>query len=345
MFEEQTFEAIMQRMLDRVPNNIDKREGSIIWNALAPAAAELAQMYIELDIIIRLAFANTATGEYLDRRAEEIGIYRKKAIPAKRRGLFYDSNNALMDVPIGSRFRIDDLIFVVTEQISTGEFVLGCETPGTVGNIPTGTMLPIEYIYGLARAELTDIIEYGTEEEDDESLRRRILAKAQLPATSGNANHYKLWALEIAGVGDVKVFPLWNGPGTVKVVIIGSNKQPVSSDIVNAVMEHIEENRPIGAQVTVQSAQPLAINVSATIVRDTNYTLEQVTTNVRNKITEYLKGIAFKQNFVSYAAIGSLMLDNTGVLDYSNLTVNGGTTNIVIGDEQVAVLDEVVLHE
>ena len=95
----------------------------------------------------------------------------------------------------------------------------------------------------------------------------------------------------------------------------------------------------------MQSAQPLTINISANIVRDANYTLEQVKTNVSNKITEYLKNIAFRQNFVSYAMIGSLILDNTGVLDYSSLTINGGNTNIAVGDEQVAVLGEVVLYE
>lgn len=164
-------------------------------------------------------------------------------------------------------------------------------------------------------------------------------------ATSGNANHYKLWSLEVAGVGDVKVFPLWNGAGTVKVVIIDSNKQPASSEIVNAVTTYIEENRPIGANVTVQSASALNINITATIVRDSNYTTEQVLTNVSTKITSYLKSIAFKQSYVSYAQIGSLILDSEGVLDYSNLTVNGGTSNITIGDEQVAILGQVVLNE
>ena len=42
------YDTILQRMLDTVPTQIDKREGSIIYDALGPAAAELAQMYILL---------------------------------------------------------------------------------------------------------------------------------------------------------------------------------------------------------------------------------------------------------------------------------------------------------
>ena len=51
MFEEYTFEVILNAMLARVPDTIDKRQGSIIYNALAPAAVELQNMYINLDVI------------------------------------------------------------------------------------------------------------------------------------------------------------------------------------------------------------------------------------------------------------------------------------------------------
>ena len=41
MYEEVTYESILERMLEKVPDNMDKREGSIIYDALAPAAVEL----------------------------------------------------------------------------------------------------------------------------------------------------------------------------------------------------------------------------------------------------------------------------------------------------------------
>lgn len=37
--DEMTFDYIMNRMLESVPDTVDKREGSIIYDALAPAAA------------------------------------------------------------------------------------------------------------------------------------------------------------------------------------------------------------------------------------------------------------------------------------------------------------------
>ena len=75
MYEAITYEDILQRMLDRVPNTMDKREGSIIYDALAPAAAELQLMYIELDVILTETFADSASREYLILRSAERGIH------------------------------------------------------------------------------------------------------------------------------------------------------------------------------------------------------------------------------------------------------------------------------
>lgn len=357
MYEDQTFEAIMQRMLDRVPNNVDKREGSIIWNALAPAAAELAQMYVELDIIMRLAFADTSSGEYLTRRAAEIGVERKPATKAKRKGLFYDGNDALMDVPIGSRFRIDDLIFVVTEQISTGEFVLECESPGTIGNAPSGEMLPIEYIDGLARAEMTDIIEHGVDEEDDESLRQRYFDALRGQAFGGNIADYRQKTLAIEGVSAVKVYPVWNGPGTVRLVILGANYLPANIGFVDRVQELIDPPpqgegygiAPIGHIVTVESAKPVPINVETTLLLDTGYTPESVLPEVQAKIEAYLDELRkswqdINHIIVRVALIDARILDVPGVLDVTGTKINGVDANATMADDEVPVLGQVTIN-
>lgn len=357
MFEDQTFEAILQRMLDKIPNNIDKREGSIIYDALAPAAAELAQMYIELDVIMNLVFADTASGEYLTRRAAEIGVERKPETKAKRKGLFYDENDALMDVPIGSNFRINDLVFVVVEQIGIGEFILECETPGTIGNSPSGTMLPIEYIDGLARAELTDIIEHGVDEEDDESLRQRYFDNLRGQAFGGNIAEYKQKVLAISGVGAVKVYPVWNGPGTVRLVILNSLYEPADSSLVGMVQELIDPPpqgegygiAPIGHVVTVQSAAGITINVETTLTLDTGYTATSVLPDVTAKIESYLSEL--RQSWqdtspiiVRVALIDARVLEVPGVLDISGTKINGAEANLTLEGDQVPILGQVTIN-
>jgi uncharacterized phage protein gp47/JayE len=357
MFEDNTFEAILQRMLDRVPNTVDKRPGSIIYDALAPAAAELAQMYVELDIIMRLAFADTASGEYLTRRASEIGVERKPATKAKRKGVFYDANDTLMDVPIGSRFRIDDLIFVVTEQISTGEFILECESPGAIGNAPSGDMLPIEYVDGLARAVLTDIIEYGVDEEDDESLRQRYFDSLRGQAFGGNIADYRQKTLAIEGVSAVKVYPVWNGPGTVRLVILGADHLPADTGLVDRVQELIDPPpqgegygiAPIGHIVTVESAKPVMINVETTLLLDTGFTPESVLHEVQAKIEAYLDELRkswqdTNQIIVRVALIDARILDVPGVLDVTGTKINGVAGNATLEDDEVPVLGTVTIN-
>ena len=195
MYEQQTFDAILNRMLERVPSDIDKREGSIIYDALAPAVAELAQMYVELDINYNLSFADTATGDFLSRRTAEFGVERQPATKAIRRGLFYGNDEAPLDIPIGSRYAIDGLVYVATEKISTGVFKLECETAGIAGNQTFGALLPIAGVPGLVSAELTDVLVPGEDEETDEALRSRYYEAVNEPAFGGNVADYrqKFW--------------------------------------------------------------------------------------------------------------------------------------------------------
>ena len=341
LFENQTFETILGRMLDRIPDDMDKREGSIIYDALAPAAMELAQMYAELDIVLRLAFGETTTGEYLDKRAADFGVYRKKATPAVRKGIFTDGNNVPFNIPIGSRFRLNDTVYVTTEKITDGQFRMRAETLGSVGNKEFGNLLPIEPIEGLGTATLADVLIPGEDEESDESLRKRFLQKAREPGTSGNAADYKRWATEVAGVGAAKVTPLWNGSGTVKVTIVNTDMQPATNELVAQVEEYIEQVRPIGSSVTVASATGKPINVSANVVLASGYTLQNVQDAFAASLDEYFKEIAFSLTYVSYAKIGTLLLNTPGVIDYNGLTVNGGMANVALQDEEVPICGEV----
>ncbi|ANB62102.1 baseplate J/gp47 family protein [Anoxybacteroides amylolyticum] len=343
MFENQTFEAILQRMLDRIPDDIDKQEGSVIYDALAPAAEELAQMYAELDVVLRLVFGETSTGEYLDKRAADFGVYRKQATPAVRKGVFTDGNNAPFNIPIGSRFRLNDMVYVAIEKITDGQFRMQAETSGSVGNQEFGNLLPIEPIEGLGTAILADVLIPGEDEESDDSLRKRFLQKVREPGTSGNAADYKRWATEVAGVGAAKVTPLWNGPGTVKVIIVNTDMQPATNELVAQVQEYIEQVRPIGASVTVVSATGKSINVSANVVLALGYTLQNVQDAFAVSLDEYFKEIAFSMTYVSYAKIGTLLLNTPGVIDYSGLTLNGGAVNIALQDDEVPVLGTISL--
>ena len=53
MYEDTTYEVILQRMLSRVPDKFDKREGSVIWDTHSPTAIEFQILYMELNYLKR----------------------------------------------------------------------------------------------------------------------------------------------------------------------------------------------------------------------------------------------------------------------------------------------------
>lgn len=344
MSEVITFNVLLQRMLDRVPDTLDKREGSVIYNALAPAAAELVQAYIELEGYLDLAFVDTSEEGYLDRLGSQFGVDRQMATYSIRKASFKNATNNPFNVPIGSRYTINTLSYSVIEKIGEGVFQVKCEMTGTIGNTSFGKLVPVDYIEGLANAELEEVLIPGLNDETDDSLRFRILNKLQMPATSGNIHQYKQWALEVEGVGDAKIFPLWNGAGTVKVIVVNADKEPADVPILNSVKAYIEEVRPIGATVTVAAPTPKTITIEVSIEIGKDAFLEDVKQKFKLKLEEYFREVALKKVIISYAIIGSLLLETDGVIDYSDLKVNNTTSNVRLAEEEVPVLGSLIVE-
>lgn len=359
MYEHQTYEVILARMLARVPATIDKREGSIIYDALAPAAAELAQAYAELEVNCNLSFADTASGEFLTRRAAEFGINRKAATKARRRGEFLDSNDALLNIPLGSRYSIGGLNYTAIKQIGTGAYVLECEMAGTAGNQRFGDLLPITYVNSLARAELTEMLVPGEDEETDEALRSRYYETINEPAFGGNMADYKQKINAINGVGGSKVFAAWTGGGTVKCTIITADwtkPSPVLVHEVQSIMDP-EENQgtglgqaPIGHKVTIAAVGEVIVNVETTPTLAPDVTPGQVQADIEAVIGAYLleqrkAWAAQSQIIIRTAQIDARMLTIPGVDDVIGTKLNGAETNLILAEEEIPSMGAVMINE
>lgn len=206
MYEDVTYEKIRNRMLARVEDNLDKREGSLIWDTHSPTAVELQILYIELDTILREIYGDTASREFLILRCKERGIIPYPQTHAVLKGVFTPEN---IDVS-GRRFNIGTVNYLVTEKIADGEYRVQCETAGITGNQYLGSMTPVTYISGLETAELTEVLVPGEEEEETEELRQRYFDSFAERAFGGNVRDYLEKTNAIAGVGRTKVTRVWN---------------------------------------------------------------------------------------------------------------------------------------
>lgn len=211
MFEAQSFEEISARMLASVDDKFDKREGSVIYDAIAPIAMELAFFYTCLDMVMEEVFADTTSYYYLIKRAAEIGLFPKEETQAV---LKMQVMPADADITAGDRFNLNDLNYTVVKAIEgvDGGYQVQCETAGTIGNQQLGILLPFETaneLNDLESAELMEILIPGEDEEDVEDFRERYFSSCRNESFSGNQMYYKDKINELDGVGGCKVFRVW----------------------------------------------------------------------------------------------------------------------------------------
>ena len=335
-------EQILSRLLSDISDEFDKSVGSFFYDIDKPVAEIMALIYKKAEDILKNGFALTATGKYLDVKVAEQGITRKPSTASTV--VVTITGIPGSSVSVGDKVASDVLVFTSIENKIIGEsetvdVTVQCDTLGTVGNIPIGAInrFPVT-LPGLVSVTNPAPAEGGVDEESDDELRQRYFEKVSLPATSGSKYHYIMWAKEVSGVGDAKCIPLWNGNGTVKVIVIDANKGTASDELIAEVTEHIEENRPIGAEVTVESASPKVIDISVSVVTASDIDMETAKTKVSESITKYLQKNAFSNTYISYAQIGGCILACDEVSDYTNLLINGATDNVEISETEVPVL-------
>ena len=337
MYEAKTYEVILEQMLDRVPSEFDKREGSIIYDALAPAAAELAMMYIELDTTLNETFVDTASGEYLDKRCSERGLTRKEATYAKVQGVFTPS---YIDVE-GQRFRCGDFNYTALADGS-----LLCETAGTEPNGVTGQLIPVEYISGLTSASISNVLIPGEDTETDDELRKRYFNTIDSQAFGGNITDYEEKTNAIDGVGGVKVTPVWNGGGTVLLTIIASDYTVPSEALISTVQTVFNETAPIGHIVTVKGVKGARINITANITYQDGWDWSSAGPYILTAIDDYFRSLAESWDdnnnlIVRISGVEQKILACNGVLDIENTTLNGSTSNIQLEVDEIPIRGDV----
>ena len=338
---------ILDRMLSNIPSEFDTSVGSFFYDVCKSASMELDTIYADLQQMLQQGFALTGTGEFLDLKVAEQGLGRKASTFAS--GVVTITGTSGSIISSGSKVASDNVAFTIVQDVTVPvggsiDAYIVCDTSGIIGNVPAGSIktFPVT-ISGVTAVINASATSGGYDIESDVDLRGRYFEKLNTPVTSGNKQDYINWAKEVSGIGDVKVLPLWNGNGTVKVIIVDSNKGAANAELIANVTANIEINRPVGATVTVASAVPLAISVSATLVLSSTATVLSVTPNIKLAIENYIKQVPFEQNYISYAKIGGAILSCSDVLDYTNLKVNNGTVNVAVSQTQVPVMGVVTL--
>ena len=350
----ESYEALMERKLAMTQDKRDRRQGSVIFDAMAPNAAETAAFYADLTMLEDRTFADTATGEDLTRRCMERGIFRKEAIKATFYGTFTDTEGEPYEIEADTRFYMEPYYYRVLFQEEDGRYVLECETPGEDGNSYLGALLPLEHLEGLAEATLSELRTDGEDEESDEMLRKRYMESFSADAFGGNVADYKQKVSALQNVGGVKIYPVWNGGGTVKVVIIEQGWKTPTSVELQALQEEIDPQQrgegyglaPIGHRVTVAGVTEKICQISMEITWKTDADAERGKAEIQEKIAQYFLQLrqAWAESehlIVRISYLESAALSAADVLDVQNCTINETAANLQLGADEIPVLGEI----
>ena len=344
LFEDRTFEEILERLLEGARGafpELDTREGSLIYSALAPAAMELNNLYLALDVVLEMSYADTASRDFLIRRSLERGISPHGATYAV---IEAEVNPEDVQIPLGTRFRGGAVVYASSGVSGGGYLLLTAETAGRVGNISGGQLQPVRFVEGLQTIRVRALVVPGQDEEGTESLRQRYMDSHRAQAFGGNIAAYREAVLAISGVGGVRVFPVPRGPGTVGIGIIAADFSPPSETLIAAVQEILDPPEgagqgvglaPIGHHVTVRGVSLFPLAVSSRLSLAPGVEKEGVRARAEAAVEAYFLELRSAWDsgeplMVRLSQVDTRLLDVQGVLDVADTTLNGQRGNLLL---------------
>lgn len=333
--------------LSDLPSTVDQRQGGVVYDAISGMAKQLSLGFLVMRGIYQDTFAEYAIGEPLALRAVENGVTPKKASKAIRKGIFIGNDDLPYPVPLGARFSTvagsQSINYKVIEQIAVGVYQLEAETIGTVGNDYVGQLLPLDVIYNLKSAEMTDLIIPASNDETDDSLRIRYFEEKNSKKFGGNITQYRSWVVDQDGIGACQVYPIWAGGGSVKVSAVDSHYSPLSVEALDRLQQLLDPTKdgqglgtaPIGHIVTVVTPEVLLIDLSATLQIGAGFHIDQLKPLIVEQVTAYIDeakvdwgqpASADDNDYSLYifrSQVMAAILRVKGVLNIVSLTLNG----------------------
>lgn len=335
-------------MLDTISDDFDKRETSIIYQAVAMVVPELMLLQSDIELMEDEAFPDSCNYNSLVRFSGLRNIHPKQAT----RGVVIAEFSK--DIEIGTRFNCEERNYEVLEKIDTNKYKLIAEETGHIESI--GDLTPINDMPDLRTAKITSVYLDGREEESLESLRKRYMESLDYQAFGGNRADYIEKVTSVDGVGACKVFrrpkATSSEVGKITIVIVDTTYKNASRELIKNVANILAPTEdgegaglaPIGHKITVVGAEKQTVNVKTriTVERD----IDNITRDLTKAIEEYLHELrtgfgSDEATVVRISAIENKILGIKGVIDVSNTTINGVEKNLTIEDKSIPVIGEV----
>lgn len=350
MFSDKTYNNIMAEMMEYMPDGVDTQEGSLLYNACTKMALKLEEQYMEMQYLYENMIPSTMDEEHLIAYAKERGIALKEPTFAILQAEFQQ------EIPLFSRFSHNDLNYQVIENIKGFTYKIECETAGKIGNTYFGQLAPITFIEDWKGGELIKVLIPGEEAQTIDELREEVLKSFDTKEFGGNKADYKKKINSLQGVGGCKVKRRDRKTGYIDVIILSSEYQVPSEELVETVQTAIDPEvssgegdglAPIGHRVIVKPVEVVPIHLLVEIAYDHSVkTDNEIKRQIESKVSDYFLKLTRgweKSTFLEikiYQIISELS-SIEGITDIHQIQLNGSRNNFVLQPYQIPEIGEI----
>lgn len=291
---------------------------------LYAAATQIYGLYVQADWVNRQCFPQTAGEEYLDLHAQLRGLTRRAATAAQGVLRFESDGPADADLVIAQGtvcMTAGGVRFATTQKgvLSAGteavEVPAQAVEPGAAGNAAAGAIRVMAVApVGVSRCTNPDGFSGGTDAEDDEALRQRVLDTYQRMPNGANAAFYQQGAMSFPQVAAATVISRPRGIGTVDVVVSTPTGVP-DGELLEQLKAYFEEKREIAVDLQVRAPEVQSVTVTLRVEAQENRDETAVRQAVEQAIRSWFDGRRLGQNILR-AELGKLAFDVEGVKNY-----------------------------
>ena len=347
--------TIFDRMMSR--NNLTTQEGSLNYVLNVPFSFELENIRSDMDEIVKINNIIDAHDngyeEEVEKYCSEDGVERKQAKYSTGKITFYGTQGTQIkagyqfgDADNGLRYKTtQDAVIGADGSVEVN--AISVEAGARYNkDIDTLQYIPIKLVGINSCTNKAPFVGGADLETIDDLFYRHQLKKKRNPNGS-NVAQYEEWALEVDNVGYSKCIPaeeLGVG-GKVKIIIANSNKRKADGDLIQKTYEHIDSVRPVlSGTLEIVSVKEVPLNITGKVEIDNSATIEDIKSNFKKLIEEYLSDKVYKTKKISIAKIQAMLIDIEGVTDCSEIKINNNVNNITLATDEIAVLQNIDLE-
>ena len=303
-------------------------EGCDLAARMYALAAQIYALQVQSDWVRRQCFPQTAQGENLDHHAGMRALTRKQATRAAGVVRFYAQNAAeiVRVIPAGTVCMTAGLVRFETAEdavLAAGEMWVDVPVQavefGQGGNVPAGS-ITVMAVAPVGITSCTNLVPCagGVDEEDDESLRTRILDTFRSLPNGANAAYYRQLAMSDEAVAAAVVVSRPRGVGSVDVVVTSHAGLP-GEELLDRLRDVLNEQREIAVDVQVLAPETTPVALEVQVAVKSGYSREMVLEGVKNALNGYFNGALLGQD-VLLVKLGSIVYGCEGVENYRILS-------------------------